>query len=979
MPSRDPEITPRIRGVFLPEDGEYWGKTDYRQQEMLLVVHYAAELNLTGAAELVELYKNDPTADFHAVTATKTGLTRTIAKTVNFLIIYGGGPVALAEQTGKSIAEATEIIDEHRRGLPCAYELSERLKQVARGYIKLGGDNARQHFNLYEVRGIEWGKGTGPCLRDEADRRVNDSEHPWYRRQLVRARVYKALNALIQSTGARQAKLLMLAGWNEGIVPLFMMHDGLDFSVTSPKIPERVAQLGAEVMPLRVPMRMDVTYGKNWADATHTWAEVTGQAASEAPSANAAHSTGNGASAGQPSGAETKAPPPPPPDPPKDDPRDDPPPDDDQADDDDSLDDDVPPGGSGTAGGHDDEFEDDEPASGKAAKPAKPYNDAHLKRAGYQEVEPNFDYKLPDGTVLYQKIRYELKPGIPEILPGRPRKTFGVCHKINGIWMTGAGPRHIPFNWTRLLCAPPGSNIFAVEGEGKVIALHKAGLLGTTTSFHEWTAESINALAGHHVFVLADHDKQGIGYAKKTLAALAPVAASVRIVRYKHLWQHLPAEKRGDKPRPHEDIANWLNPADRGGDPAKLLWICQKVPASGTELDEFDVGELLESGQAPPRQWLSGRYFCLKFVSGLVAPGDSGKTTLRLTQAIEIALGRSLLGYPIYRRCKVLIVSFEDDKDELHRRLDAICRHHNIKPSELKGWLKCRDLNNGIKLASLDDKGRPQIGPLDTMLRRAIKRTGCEFLVLDPFVKIHALMENDNPQMDFVFGLLTKMAQDLNIAVDCPAHTHKGAIVAGDADARRGASAQRDAGRLDYTLIRMTEDEAEAFGIHPDDRKDYVRLDKAKANMVRAAKARWFRLVSVPLGNATKMYPDGDDVQAIEKWGPPDTWQGASPETLNAILDAIDRGMPDGRRYSDNSRSGDRAAWKVVQEYCPDKPESACKEMIKAWMKKGAGVLFREDYDDPIRHDKQKGLFVDHKRRPKYSTRKEEGRQNDPL
>jgi RecA-family ATPase len=62
-------------------------------------------------------------------------------------------------------------------------------------------------------------------------------------------------------------------------------------------------------------------------------------------------------------------------------------------------------------------------------------------------------------------------------------------------------------------------------------------------------------------------------------------------------------------------------------------------------------------------------------VSGLVAPGDSGKTTLRLTQAIEVALGRSLLGYPIYRRCKALIVSFEDDKDELHRRLDAICRH----------------------------------------------------------------------------------------------------------------------------------------------------------------------------------------------------------------------------------------------------------------------------------------------------------------
>jgi hypothetical protein len=418
--------------------------------------------------------------------------------------------------------------------------------------------------------------------------------------------------------------------------------------------------------------------------------------------------------------------------------------------------------------------------------------------------------------------------------------------------------------------------------------------------------------------------------------------------------------------RPHEDIANWVDPNDRGGDPAKLLSICQKVSASGTELEEFDVGDLLESGQAPPRPWLSGRYFCRKFVSGLVAPGDSRKTTLRLTQAIEIALGRSLLGYAIHQRCKVVIVSFEDDKDELHRRLEAICRHHKIKPSELKGWLTCRDLNNGIKLATLDDKGRPQVGPLDSMLRRAIARTGCGFLVLDPFVKLHALMENDNPQMDFVYGLLTNMAQNLNVAIDCPAHTHKGVILAGDADARRGASAQRDAGRLDYTLIRMTESEAEQFGIHPNDRKDYVRLDKAKANMVRAQKARWFRLVNIPLGNATKEYPEGDDVQAIEKWEPPETWQGAEPETLNAILDAFDRGMPDGRRYSDNRRAEDRAAWKVVQGHCPDKPESACQEMIKAWLK--AGVLFRDDYDDPIRRDKQKGLFVDHKKRPKYGT-----------
>ena len=240
-----------------------------------------------------------------------------------------------------------------------------------------------------------------------------------------------------------------------------------------------------------------------------------------------------------------------------------------------------------------------------------------------------------------------------------------------------------------------------------------------------------------------------------------------------------------------------------------------------------------QRSRPPPRQWLIARYFCRSFLSGLVAPGDAGKTTLRLTQAIELATGRELLGQRIYARARVLVLCFEDDRDELHRRLLAICRHHGINPAELKGWLFCRNLKR-IKLAELDAKGRQrQIGALDGMLRRAIERGRYDLVILDPFVKLHVLDENDNADMDFVCELLIDIAQSYNVAVDSPAHTHKGAIAAGDADARRGGSAQRDAGRLDYTLTVMSEIEAMQFGIAPDERKSYVRLDKAKANIVR--------------------------------------------------------------------------------------------------------------------------------------------------
>jgi hypothetical protein len=235
--------------------------------------------------------------------------------------------------------------------------------------------------------------------------------------------------------------------------------------------------------------------------------------------------------------------------------------------------------------------------------------------------------------------------------------------------------------------------------------------------------------------------------------------------------------------------------------------------------------------------------------------------------------------------------------------------------------------------------------------------------LLDPFVKLHALTENDNAQMDFVGTLLVKIAHECNVAIDSPAHTHKGAIVAGDADARRGASAQTNADRLDYTFTTMTKDEAEQFGIAADERKDYVRLDSAKVNIVRAMKAAWFKLVSVRLGNPTVMYPEGDEVQAIERWRPPETWEGLTPETLSAIPDALDAGMPDVRRYSIHNRATARAAWKLVQRHC-SKSEAQCKEIIKQWC--DSGVLTETSYDDPVTRKPEIGLRLDPNKRPRY-------------
>ena len=289
------------------------------------------------------------------------------------------------------------------------------------------------------------------------------------------------------------------------------------------------------------------------------------------------------------------------------------------------------------------------------------------------------------------------------------------------------------------------------------------------------------------------------------------------------------------------------------------------------DLGEWDAGDDID--KPPPREWLLGNQFCRGFLSGLPAPGATGKTALRMLQYLSLTTGRPLSGQHVFKRSRVLVVGLEDDKNEMRRRIAAACIHHRIERAELKGWLFCAN-PKGLKLAE-SRNGTFCVGRLMGILRAAIKRRKPDLLALDPFVKLHSLAENDNTSMDFVADLLVQLADEYNIAVDAPHHTRKGLIAAGDADAGRGGSAARDAGRLVYTLTRMTEDEAKAFNISPEDRDLYIRLDSGKVNIARPSRsATWFKLVGVPIGNGNEEYPNGDEVQTVEPWSPPKTWEG---------------------------------------------------------------------------------------------------------
>lgn len=395
------------------------------------------------------------------------------------------------------------------------------------------------------------------------------------------------------------------------------------------------------------------------------------------------------------------------------------------------------------------------------------------------------------------------------------------------------------------------------------------------------------------------------------------------------------------------------------GSPLELVELTDTVDDGG--LGEWDAGD--DDWEIPPREWLLGNIFCRRFVSSLLGDGGTGKTAVRIAQLLSLAVGRSLTGEHVFQRCRVLLVSAEDGRNELRRRVRAAMLYYGITNSDLKGWLFLAAIGpRGWKLASVEN-GKLQVSELCERLVAAITLRKADIVSLDPLAKLHAVPENDNNAMDFVTGLLTGIAEEKNCAVDIPHHISKGPSDPGNADRGRGASSVKNGGRLVYTLCSMSEKEAAGFGIDDRERRSLVRMDNAKVNLAPpGAGTRWFKLVGVPIGNKSALYPNGDEVQTVEPWTPPATWGGASYAQLNEILSEIDQGLPTGSLFSNLPKVGDRAAHLIVQKHLPDKIEGQAREIVRTWIKNR--VLNYVDYEDPVVRKSRKGLRLDPTKRP---------------
>ncbi len=247
-----------IRSAFLPGQPDWLLlAADYSQIELRVLAHFSGDETLLASFERDEDIHARVASQVHNVPLEKvTAEMRRVAKAVNFGVIYGQSPFGLSKMLDIEQDEAARFIEAYFNGYPGVEKfLREVLIECRRqGYVTtiLGRRRAIQG-----VRDITLTKPGDPAARQ---------------RTLPER---TAINTVIQGSAADLMKLAMLnvhrkltnGKWKSKM--LLQIHDELIFEVPPTELEDMEKLVHDEmvgVMPLSVPLKVDMKTGRNWAE-----------------------------------------------------------------------------------------------------------------------------------------------------------------------------------------------------------------------------------------------------------------------------------------------------------------------------------------------------------------------------------------------------------------------------------------------------------------------------------------------------------------------------------------------------------------------------------------------------------------------------------------------------------------------------------------------------------------------------------------
>ncbi len=240
----------KIRKAFVPEEGWLFLSADYSQIDLRVLAHYSEDPTLIEAFHHGEDIHRRTAAEIFGIPPEKvTPEMRRMAKTINFGIVYGMSPYGLAKELKIGRREAKAFIERYFARYPGVKRYMENIIKEARekGFVQTLFGRKRPLPDI---------KSPNRTAREFAER--------------------TAINTPIQGTAADIIKLAMIRidqilekeGFRTRM--LLQVHDELLFEVPPQEleeIKEIVRQQMEGVVKLKVPLKVNLAEGRNWAEA----------------------------------------------------------------------------------------------------------------------------------------------------------------------------------------------------------------------------------------------------------------------------------------------------------------------------------------------------------------------------------------------------------------------------------------------------------------------------------------------------------------------------------------------------------------------------------------------------------------------------------------------------------------------------------------------------------------------------------------
>jgi KaiC/GvpD/RAD55 family RecA-like ATPase/predicted transcriptional regulator len=251
-----------------------------------------------------------------------------------------------------------------------------------------------------------------------------------------------------------------------------------------------------------------------------------------------------------------------------------------------------------------------------------------------------------------------------------------------------------------------------------------------------------------------------------------------------------------------------------------------------------DISRYVDTAPAPI-QWAFENCIPCGKVTLLAGAGGSSKSFLTITLAMQMAAHVELGVFKPIGEGKVLILTAEEDQNDIHRRVHAIAlsRMYNDRQKaailENVGIVSVRGLD--WRLMYHDDSGDLQETERVDYVIDEIKALGnVRMVVFDPLVAFNGADENDNAEMSRLMFTLDRIANETGAAVVMVHHVSKGGQVTSLNDASqaavRGASALVDNARSAILLTRLPRADAPLYNVAPDDAGRHVVVRFIKNN-----------------------------------------------------------------------------------------------------------------------------------------------------